>query len=472
MLPKAPTKALAGRGRPKRTAASEPAPVANTTPAKRGRPAKAGAVEAAVEPPKKRGKPSKAAEAEVAVQVTTAPAKRGRRSLVAPDPEPEQEPVQEPKKGRGRPKKDAGADAEAIVPEAAAPKKTTSRGPSRKEDALVETPATPKRGRPAKAAALDLNAVAGSPRIGKRTSPRTSKTKPSKAAAVTPRLDPRVRSKLRSRVPSTKKVTQEAPVAQPSKRGRPKKTAPKPAPTPKKTVAANKTTGRKPSKVVAEKPTKASVANPAKISAPRKRRGYTTLEIPDKFAKAVEEFYENLLAADAVEPIDTPLEDGEASNAENEAAENKDEEVPLTSATAGAEEDVNGAAASESDIEAEVDQQEPTSEAVLEQDLDGVLQTTVDEDDEQYEEDPNPFTSDRPSPEGTLPLNIEQVQREQTMEMDSAGNIVEEFDEEVVLYEGTSEPQATSEQDGYSEEDDFRRPSPKPSGAALFTPGF
>lgn len=289
MAPKAQVKPPAGRGRPKRVVASEAAPVADGTPARRGRPAKTAA---AVELPKKRGRPAKEKEEEPVAHVETAPAKRGRRSLVAPEPEPEPEP--QPKKSRGRPKKEVEA-----VEEAPAPTKTAGRGrPGKQDIAVAATHATPKRGRPAKTKSLNLKGVAGSPRVTKRSSPRTSKTRPSKAAVtVTPRMDPRVRSKLRTRLPPAKKVVKEQPVAQPSKRGRPRKAVAE-APTPKKTL------GRKPRKTAsaAAKPSKAAVVKPAKATAPRKRRGFTTLEIPDKFAAAVQTFYEDLVNGQAEEP--------------------------------------------------------------------------------------------------------------------------------------------------------------------------
>lgn len=128
MPPKARSNALRGPGRPKRAAAPQPAPVA-TTPAKRGRAAKADAVEVAEEPPKKRGRPAKAKVDEPAPTISDAP-KRGRRANAAPEPAVE---APEPKK-RGR-------------------------RPQKEDVAAKEAPVTPKRrGRPARVLALILTA--------------------------------------------------------------------------------------------------------------------------------------------------------------------------------------------------------------------------------------------------------------------------------------------------------------------------
>ncbi|KAG9193645.1 hypothetical protein G6011_03680 [Alternaria panax] len=244
------------------------APVAS--PLKRGRPAREDAVVAAIEPPKKRGRPAKAKAEEPVVEDAPQPKKRGRQANIAPAPAPV---VEAPavKRGRGRPKKEARpAQEEAPV------KSRTGRPP--KADVTADVPpATPKRGRSTRTTALDLNRVAASPRIGKRSSPRTK----AKAGPVARRLEPRMRSKLRTRLPPARLIKAE-PVAKSAptptaRRGRPPKNA---APAPVQAAVA--------------KPTK-----PAKPLAPRKIRGHTMRQIPDRYVAQVDQYLHELIEADA-----------------------------------------------------------------------------------------------------------------------------------------------------------------------------
>ena len=284
MAPKA-RNPLRGPGR--KAAAAEATP--DATPAKRGRPAaKADTVEIAVEPPKKRGRPAKAKaeESEAATQDAPQPKKRGRPSMHA-----EEEAA--PDKGKGKGKGNGKAKKEVATTEAAeeaiAPRK---RGRPRKEEAAADAPVTPKRGRPAKTAALDLHRVTGSTRVGKRTSPRF---KPTKAVIVPPRQNARVRSKLRTRLPPVKNTAEEESARKPARRGRPPKNAAQP-PAPKKT------TGRKAVDAAVTKPTK-----PTKPLAPRKMRGHTVRQIPDKYVARVDQFLHELMEADSSDAA--PVED-------------------------------------------------------------------------------------------------------------------------------------------------------------------
>lgn len=363
MPPKAQTNVLRGRGRPtKRSAAPEPAPVANALT--RGRVAKADPVEASIEPSKKRGRPAKAPDEEP--EAVAAVPKRGRRSLAAPEAPVEDTPA--PKKRMGRPAKEEGTEAPAAVP---TPKKRAGR-PSKADAAVEETPTTPKpRGRPPKnaAAAIDLSRVAGSPRVEKSRSkpiPRATKS------AVAPRRDPRVRSKLRTRLPPAVKAKEEIAPQPTKRRGRPPKATAAPVPSPKK-AAGRKTT-------------KAAVA---KSIIARKRRGYTTLEVPDKFAAQVQHYLQELQDA---ETLPTPIggdAEVEAEVQTGAGAEEEDydmiveEEVHITSATAGvgeedalavAEQAVDGedfggdTEADEDDIEADV-QEEAIQDVVIQEDV-------------------------------------------------------------------------------------------------------
>jgi len=284
------------RGPGRKAVAAKATP--DVTPAKRGRPAaKADAVEVAVEPPKKRGRPAKAKaeEAEDATQDTPQPKKRGRPSMHAEEAAPG--------KAKGKAKVNRKAEKGEATTEAAeevtAPRK---RGRPRKEQAAA-APVTPKRGRPAKTAALDLNRVTGSTRVGKRTSPRS---KPTKAVVVPPRQNARVRSKLRTRLPPARNTAEEEAAPKPAKRGRPPKNAAQ-APAPKKT------TGRKAmDAAVAKPPTK-----PTRPLAPRKMRGHTVRQIPDKYIAQVDQFLHELMEAGSSDAA--PVED-EQDNIESTSA--------------------------------------------------------------------------------------------------------------------------------------------------------
>lgn len=255
------------------------APKAQTGSTRRGRPAKNNAVAAAtIEPPKKRGRPAKAQADEPIAQINQA-IKRGRRSVAAAEEAVAEAPVPT-KKRVGRPAKVA---AKVDV----APKKPRGRPP--KGVAVSEAPATPKRrGRPA----LDLNRVAGSPRVAKRTSPR-AKTAPRAApkVAAAPRVNPKSRARLQTRtapVVKAKKAVVE-PVKKP--RGRPKKVEVKATAAPRKTAGR----GRKASALAPVTTAKKVTARP-KTATPRKRRGYTTLEVADKFAAQIKQYIVDLQA--------------------------------------------------------------------------------------------------------------------------------------------------------------------------------
>jgi len=298
MPPKA-RNALRGPGRKAVTAEA----TLDATPAKRGRPAaKADAVEVAVEPPKKRGRPAKAKaeEAEPAIQDMPQPKKRGRPSLHAPKPIAKEDT---PKKSNGKAKK--GVDFAEAVEEAPVPKK---RGRPRKEETAGNAPVTPKRGRPAKTAALDLNRVTGSARVGKRSSPRS---KPTKFAAAPPRQDPRVRSKLRTRIPQSKNNAEKEGAPIPARRGRPPKNATQTA-APKKAGS-----GRKAIDAAVAKPTK-----PTKPWAPRKMRGHTVRQIPDKYVAQVDQFLHELMEADSSDAA--PGDDNEVEGDQDEAQDDMD----------------------------------------------------------------------------------------------------------------------------------------------------
>ncbi|KAJ8118908.1 hypothetical protein OPT61_g184 [Boeremia exigua] len=275
------------RGRIAKAAAPKSATMAPpSSPKKRGRPAKTTASEVAtVEPPKKRGRPAKSQGDEPVAQIESA-IKRGRRSIAAAEEVVAEAPA--PTKQRaGRSTKAT----DAVAAEAAAPKKRGGR--PRKDDVTTEAAAPSKRrGRPT----LDLNRVAGSSRVGKRSSPRSKPAaRPTRKVAAAPRANPVEKAKTN--------------VAQPAKkaRGRPKEvgievnaSAPKKTSTPKKASAPKKASGRgrKASAPVPFTLPKKVTARP-KTAVPRKRRGYTSFEVADKFAAQVKQLIADLLAEDA-----------------------------------------------------------------------------------------------------------------------------------------------------------------------------
>ncbi|KAF1918671.1 hypothetical protein BDU57DRAFT_545495 [Ampelomyces quisqualis] len=420
MPPKAQPAILRGRGRPKKAAAPAPAPVANA-PAKRGRVANAMDEQEPLETPKKRGHPAKTHVKESAV-VADDP-KRGRRSFVAPPPPFDDAPA--PKKRMGRPPK---TKTEAPVD---GPKKRAGR-PSKAEAGAEELPAPPKRrGRPARDVAThDLGRAAGSPRVSKtRTKPAP---RASKASVVAPRIDPRVRSKLRTRLPPAQKIKEPVAPTPTKRRGKPAKSA-----TAKASAPSKKVSGRT--------ATKAAVT---KLAAPRKKRGYTALEIPDKFAAQVQQYLQDLLDADSVPaPADNDAEQVAKDETEVQAEAGAEDDLDIAAeegivptSIAGSDEeeealalaqqgdpaealDDNSAADSESDIDA----QEYGAEGEI------VEAMSIDN-----------RESFKPAMAAELELNVQEaVQSEQDLEDD-----LDSLEQD--LYEGTEnyDDQATSLGDG------------------------
>ncbi|KAF2646859.1 hypothetical protein P280DRAFT_503342 [Massarina eburnea CBS 473.64] len=302
--------------------------VAADMPKRRGRPAAAAkaaketpavAVEAAKEQPKKRGRPSKVHEA---APVEEPKVRRNtRQPPVAEAPVAEASaPAPAPKKRGGRPKKNVAVVEEAPAVgdlpkrQGRAPKATVEEAPAvvdppkrrgRAPKAAVEAVATstpPKRkGRAAKTQAVDLERVATSGRVTKpRSSARAKKTAaPAPAPVAAPRMDPRIRSKLRTRAAPAKAEPKQETKPAKKRIGRPPKGAVKNAvATPTKKTKSTKPAERKVKDAGVKKPTKAPRAANIK---PRKRRGYTTLEIPDKHLKQVQDLLDKLLEQDAVE---------------------------------------------------------------------------------------------------------------------------------------------------------------------------
>jgi hypothetical protein len=307
MPPKAQTDALRGRGRPKRSAAPDPTPIVEDAPKKRGRAAKVEVeVAAAAQVPKKRGRPSKAPVEEPLV--VAEPPSRGRRTPIAPEPVTEE--MEAPKKRMGRPRKEEVAEAPVPVE-----KKRVGRPAKTAIAAAEEAPITPRRrGRPSKNAALDLDRVVGSARVTKRTSPRSKSNTKATTAAPQPRLNPRVRSKLRNRLPPAQKAISEQPVARPVKRrGRPAKAT-------STALTPNKGRGRKPTQKSVLEPTNTAITKP---SAPRKKRGITMLEVPDKFAAQLNQYLQDLHDA---ETLPTPVEE-EDEEAQAEAGADEETQV-------------------------------------------------------------------------------------------------------------------------------------------------
>jgi hypothetical protein len=279
--------------------------------------------------------------------------------LVEPEPEPKQ---------RGRPKTKSRPAAAAAETIATLPKKRAAgRPPKAATDStlnveLEPTPATPKkRGRPSKAAtetiailpksrpgrprkettttASLLNRIAGSPRVSKRAPAKRASPQVSRRESVA-RINPRVGSKLRTRTapvkkelesakkaPKTKKATKATKATAGLGRGRPRKDAS--APVSAKNIP---------------KTARQAISKPV---APRKRRGYTTFEVPDKFAAQMQKYLLDLKATtkEAEEEQDHIVQDQEVNAEANsidqdeDAEEGAQEEVQLVIVAKPAEEE-------------------------------------------------------------------------------------------------------------------------------------
>ncbi|KAI4671257.1 uncharacterized protein J4E88_009291 [Alternaria novae-zelandiae] len=419
-----PPKARTPRG--KAAAAVEEAPVA--LPMKRGRAAKAAVVDAVdvvAEPPKKRGRPAKA-QAEEPVEA-------------APEPVVEEAAVVAVKKGRGRPKKDT------VVQEEDAPVK--SRGRPKKEAVAEQAPATPKRGRPARAA-VDLHRVAGSPRIGKRSSPRnTNKVKSVKPEPLARRLDPRMQSKLRTRLPPKKSEPAPQPAPKPtSRRGRPPKAA--------AAVA-----------FIAPK----QVTKPSKLLAPRKMRGHTVRQIPDRYVAQIDQYLHDLIEADESSAAEEQ-EDGVVVEVEDaqDALVSSEQDRDQYQEDSDAGIDMNG---QQDLVEDEEDMQAVA--ALQQQERDEYAEDSPEEanDDEFPEELPENDEPQYPE-EGENDENIEPVHEDVEMSMhdvemeaDADGNtLLTTIDTDIVVRDDSP---PLDVEDDVEEEDGLLNPTPpRPSAAA------
>lgn len=415
-------------------------PIAEMIPKKRGRVAKMEIDEASavVEPPKKRGRPSKAKAEEPAA--VAEPTKRGRRSLA-------ETPVTEtsaPKKRAGRPVREKVAEEATSAPEKRA-------GRSNKADAAVEdAPALPKRrGQPAKnAPTVDLNRVAGSPRITKTRSKPAARG--SKIAAAAQRLNPVMRSKLRTQQPPKPKVE---PAPQPAKRrGRPAKAAVALPPSPKKA------SGRKAKNAAITKPT-----------APRKKRGITNIEVPDKFAAQVQQYLQNLLDADSLptrDADDAEEVDVEAGDEGQDADMVQEEEnIMVTSATADEDIEEDGVMVVYEEIQEEYQEEiyneEPEADAEVdynaqEDDIqDEVVVDVIIHEHVQYEGTTQPNT---PNSQGEAEMIAHQqtIQMEQQDDVEDDGLLRRDFDDE------NDEPQTHKPTPIFDENSDSVNYAPQP----------
>lgn len=321
-----------GPGRAAKAAAS--AAIAKEAPNKRGRAVKA-EVPAAPDPtPKKRGRP---ARTKVEEDVDPAPEpeaeqpKKGRgrgRKAAEPVPEPPVGDAPAPEKRGRKPAEPAPEPAVDDAP-APAPKKRAGR-PRKATPPAAKAPATHKRrGRPS-ASALDLNRVTGPARISKRRS--STKTAP---PAIGTRSSPR---NSRTRASKQPKKAPAAAVA-PKQKAAPKakKAAPKEAPLPKKRMgrppknAAATSSKKTPTKPADHKRKDARVAK--STPKPRKKRGYTTIDVPDRFADAMIDYLQQLIdtkAAPAKEPTEEAPADDEEVDVDVVMSDAEDAEAALT----------------------------------------------------------------------------------------------------------------------------------------------
>jgi hypothetical protein len=443
-----PPKARKAPGR--KAPAAEEASVA--PPLKRNRASKADAVEAAVEPPKKRGRPAKAKAEGPVVEDAPRPKKRGRQPNIAPAsaPEPEPDPLIEApvvKKGRGRPKK------EAVPAQEEAPVKNREGRPRKADVTANAPPATPKRGRPARTAALDLDRVAGPSQIGKRSSPRTkAKAEPN----VARRLDPRMRSKLRTRLPPAN-IAKSEPVTKPApkptaRRGRPPKDV---APVPKPAAVA--------------KPTK-----PVKSLAPRKMRGHTLRQIPDRYVAQVDQYLQDLIEADESSVEEEQLEEIEEEQEEDDLVVEDGQDVLVSSEQDREQyQDYSDDGGAGMDGQQDGVQDDEDNQAVVaQQDEEGAEELPEGVDNDELPEHTNgihvvPEDGDQIENAETMPQVEMSVQEVVEMEQDGAVNVHAEVDIEMVAHENISED-GTDFFHG-AEEDGLISGTPAPPAAVIFS---
>jgi hypothetical protein len=117
-------------------------------------------------------------------------------------------------------------------------------------------------------------------------------------------MNPKMRSRLRVRQAPVVEEREEAPA--PGKRRRGPNKAVAEAAAPKKTVGRPRTSAT----------AKVAPKTAPKVATPRKRRGYTTVEVPDKFVLLVKQLIKDQLAAD--EAIAAPPEEEIAEEEANE----------------------------------------------------------------------------------------------------------------------------------------------------------
>jgi hypothetical protein len=313
--------------------------------------------------------------------------------------------------------------------------------------AAQETPETPRRrGRPAKNASADvLNRIAGSPRITKSRAKSTPKAKP----AAVPRINPRIRSKLRTRLAPAPKVKEEL-VPQPAKRrGRPPRAAAQ-APSPKK--------------VTSHRAPKATVTKPA---APRKKRGITVLEVPDKFVALAKQYLQELQDADAdLEPgedvaADDSLAEAEtdadavvvAAAAEEELPETTEENILVTSATATGDEENALIVSDQIQMHDAVDADAVADMIEEAEAMDDIVTDIIAHGDERVEEQPT-----EPSTEVEIEMNIQEV-----VQIEQSSNRLATLEENVETQEDDPASIFDEEVDSY-----IREPVSRYSAGAIF----
>jgi hypothetical protein len=165
-------------------------------------------------------------------------------------------------------------------------------------------------------------------------------------------MNPKMRSRLRVRQAPVVEEREEAPAPVKRRRGPSKAVA--------EAAAPKKTVGRPRTSATAKAVPKAA----PKVAAPRKRRGYTTVEVPDKFVLLVKQLIKDQLAADAAiaAPPEEEIAEEEAHEGDVESAGEDESEAAAENAEdqldrdMGVPEDISSAR-SEDELELDVEKE-------------------------------------------------------------------------------------------------------------------
>ena len=265
-----------------------------------------------------------------------------------------------------------------------------------------------------------------------------------------------MRSKLRTRLPPTN-IAKSEPVTKPApkptaRRGRPPKDV---APVPKPAAVA--------------KPTK-----PVKSLAPRKMRGHTLRQIPDRYVAQVDQYLQDLIEADESSVEEEQLEEIEEEQEEDDLVVEDGQDVLVSSEQDREQyQDYSDDGGAGMDGQQDGVQDDEDNQAVVaQQDEEGAEELPEGVDNDELPEHTNgihvvPEDGDQIENAETMPQVEMSVQEVVEMEQDGAVNVHAEVDIEMVAHENISED-GTDFFHG-AEEDGLISGTPAPPAAVIFS---